>query len=406
MPGDKSISHRALILGAIAEGITEISGLLSGQDCLATMRCLRRMGVEIEHNGDFARISGVGLHGLKKPDSTLYVGNSGTTLRLLTGLLAGQAFYSALDGDASIRKRPMDRVTRPLSCLGAKITGDFAPIVIKGAELKATHYKMPINSAQVKSAILLAALYARGETAVDEPGRGLTRNHTENMMSYMGVSLEVSGKTIKYVGGVPIGREIIIPGDFSSAAFFIVLGVLCAKEGLVIKNAGINPTRTGLIDALRQMGAQIAIENRKMLGNEEAGDIHVKMLPLMPIILQGDIIPRMIDEIPIFAVAALFAPGTTTIKDAAELTIKESNRITSMCMELAKMGAKIEPRPDGMVIHGGFPLNGAVLDSHGDHRVAMALAVAATASQKQVLIKNAQCTDVSFPDFFRYLRES
>jgi len=403
VPGDKSISHRALILGAIAEGVTEIDGFLPGADCLATIDCLRKLGVEIEHSGDMAKVYGVGLHGLKRPTETLYVGNSGTTLRLLAGLLAGQDFDAVLDGDTSIRKRPMDRASLPLSLMGAKISGSHAPISITGSKLKGTYYKMPINSAQVKSAILLAALYAQGETVVEEFALGATRDHTEKMMAHMGICLDISGKIIRHVGGILYGRKISVPGDFSSAAFFIVAGVLMAKNGIVIENVGVNPTRTGLIDALRQMGAQVRIDNVKMLGNEEVGDIFVKKSTLRAVELKGDIVPRMIDEIPIFTVATLFAEGITVIKDAEELAVKESNRIAAMSSELAKMGAKIQPRRDGMVIHGGLELNGTVMDSHGDHRVAMALAIAATAAGSESTIKNTQCVAVSFPGFFQIL---
>jgi len=403
VPGDKSISHRALILGAIAEGITEIEGFLPGEDCLVTINCLQKLGVEIEHSGDAVRIYGVGLHGLQKPKNTLYVGNSGTTMRLLAGLLAGQSFDTVLDGDASIRKRPMDRVIQPLSQMGAKISGNRAPVVIEGTKLRGMSYKMPINSAQVKSAILLAALYAQGETMVEELEPGATRNHTEKMMAHMGICLDISGKIIRYMGGKPRGCGVLVSGDFSSAAFFIVLGVLAAKDGVVIENVGINPTRIGLLDALRQMGADIAINNRKMLGNEEVGDIYVRQSVLEAIELKGGIVPRMIDEIPIFAVASLFAKGTTVISDAGELAIKESNRIVAMSSELAKMGAKIEPRHDGMVIYGGTTLSGAVVDSYNDHRVAMALAIAATVANGQSTIKNARCVDISFPGFFQIL---
>jgi 3-phosphoshikimate 1-carboxyvinyltransferase len=403
VPGDKSISHRALILGAIAEGVTEIEGFLPGEDCLATIDCLGKLGVKIEQSGDVARVFGVGLYGLQKPAETLYVGNSGTTLRLLTGLLAGQNFDCVLDGDASIRRRPMDRVIRPLSQMGAKISGSHAPISIKGAKLRGIHYKMSINSAQVKSAILLAALYGQGETLGEELSYGTTRAHTEKMMAHMGICLDISGKIIRYAGGAPGARKISVPGDISSAAFFFGLGVLMAKDGLMIENVGINPTRTGLIDALRQMGAKIAIDNRKMLGPEETGDIFVKKSALKAIELKGDIVPRMIDEIPIFAVAALFARGTTVIRDAEELALKESNRILAMWSQLAEMGAKIEARHDGMIIHGDAVLNGAVADSHGDHRVAMALAIAATVARAETTIRNTGCIDISFPNFFQIL---
>jgi len=403
VPGDKSISHRALILGAIAEGVTEIEGFLTGDDCLATIDCLRKLGVRIEHSGDAVRIYGVGLHDLKKPDDTLYVGNSGTTLRLLTGLLAGQGFDCVLDGDASIRKRPMDRAILPLLQMGAKISGNHAPIGIKGTKLRGIRYKMPINSAQVKSAVLLAGLYAQGETMVEELSAGVARDHTEKMMMHMGICLDISGKIIRYTGGVPHACKISVPGDFSSAAFFIVAGVLMAKDGLLIENIGINPTRTGLIDALLRMGAQVVIKNRRMLGAEEVGDIFVRKSALRAIELKGGIVPRMIDEIPIFAVAALFAEGVTVIRDAEELAVKESNRIMAMSVELAKMGAKIEAQRDGMVINGGPDLSGAVVNSHSDHRIAMALAIVATTAKGETTIRDAHCVGISFPCFFQIL---
>ena len=390
MPGDKSISHRALILGAIAWGETNIAGFLPGEDCLATARCLGQLGVDVNIHGNTARITGRGLRSMRPPQGVLDVGNSGTTLRLLTGLLAGQRFDSVLDGDESIRRRPMDRVVMPLTQMGAKIEGNFAPIHIMGVQLQGIHYKMPINSAQVKSAIMLAGLYAKGETRIEEPGYGLTRNHTEIMMEYMG------GRNLQ-------GREIIVPGDFSSAAFFIVAGVLMAEDGLTIENVGVNPTRTGLLDALGRMGAHIEVKNHRVVCGEEVGDIFVKKSVLKGVVVAGDVVPRMIDEVPIFAVAALFAEGATIIQDAGELAVKESNRIAAMTGELGKMGAKIEARQDGMIIHGGHPLYGAAVDSHKDHRVAMALAVAALMARGHSVIQDAGCVGVSFPGFFGVL---
>ena len=394
MPGDKSVSHRALILGAVAEGVTEACGFLAGEDCLATAECLRQLGVVIEQEGSKARVIGRGLGGLLPPENVLYVGNSGTTLRLLTGLLAGQKFDSVLDGDASIRRRPMDRVNVPLSLMGARILGDFAPVRIEGAKLQAIHYKMPINSAQVKSAILLAGLYAQGETVVEELGAGLTRNHTENMLEYM---KKTGDKGL-------IGRKIVVPGDFSSAAFFIVAACLLGDEkGLLIENVGLNPTRTGLLDALECMGSQIEVKNHKMTGGEEVGDVFVQKSSLAAITLEGDAVPRMIDEVPVFAVAACLARGVTVIKDAGELAVKESNRIAAMAGELGKMGAKIEQRADGMIIHGGQQLRGAVVESFEDHRVAMALAMAGLAARGETVIRGAECVNVSFPGFFEML---
>jgi len=396
MPGDKSISHRALILGAIADGITEISGFLSGDDCLATASCLRAMGVRIELNGDAAQVYGQGLRGLKPSCTVLDVGNSGITLRLLTGLLAGQHFDSTLDGDASIHKRPMDRVVTPLRLMGADIKGmgDFVPITIKGRNLRGIRYQMPLNSAQVKSAILLAGLYAQGNTHVVELGEGLTRNHTEKMLRYMQKNGEICLN----------GRKIAVPGDFSSAAYFIAAGLLLAdKNGVLIENVGINPTRTGFLDAVTAMDGHVEVRNRRLLGHEEVGDIFVRHSreTLKGIVLQGDIVPRMIDEVPIFAVLASMAKGVTQIRDASELAVKESNRIAVMADELGKMGVRIEQHPDGMTITGDATLTGTVVDSHGDHRAAMSLAVAAMVAHGKTVIQNAECVDVSFPDFFR-----
>ena len=389
MPGDKSISHRALILGAIAEGITEIKGFLPSEDCLATAQCLRQMGIKIDIDGDFARVHGQGLHGLSAPKDVLYVGNSGTTLRLLTGLLSGQKFNSIIDGDQSIRKRPMDRVIIPLTEMGAKIKSSdgFAPIHITGSKLRGISYKMQINSAQVKSAIMLAGLYAEGKTAVQEAKPGLTRNHTEIMLRHMGKN-------------VPRGTFFDIPGDFSSAAFFIVAGLLLADDGLLIENVGINPTRTGLLDALAQMGADIQLQSKMRLGGEDVADILVKKSPLKGIVLQGGLVARMIDEVPIFAVAAMFAKGVTIICDAQELAVKESNRIETVAAEFSKMGAKIAATEDGMVIDGGHNICAAVVDSRGDHRIAMSLAIAALNAQGQSVITNTECVNTSFPSFF------
>jgi len=384
VPGDKSISHRALILGAINKGKLHINNFLMGDDCLATAMCLMQMGIEIEINKNDVVVNGRGLHGFSAPKDVLYAGNSGTTLRLLTGLLAGQNFNSIIDGDDSLRQRPMDRVILPLTQMGANIDGNFAPIKIFGTKLRGIHYKMPINSAQVKSAIMLAGLYADGETAVEELGCNLIRNHTEIMIDYL-----KSG-----------GSTIYVPGDFSSAAFLIAAGLLLADEGLMIKDVGVNSTRTGLLDALSQMGADINLLNKRNISGEDIADIYVKKSRLQGIALQANIVPRMIDEVPIFAVLSLFAEGKTIIRNAAELKIKESNRIETMTTELKKLGANIAATNDGMEIYGGFPLHGAELYSHADHRVAMSLAIAALASRGPSLIKNAACVDISFPGFF------
>ncbi|MCL2350182.1 MAG: 3-phosphoshikimate 1-carboxyvinyltransferase, partial [Defluviitaleaceae bacterium] len=376
------------------EGITEIEGFLNGEDNMATVACLRQMGVNIEINKDYARIGGVGKKGLRPPKDVLYCGNSGTTMRLLCGLLAGQEFDSILSGDESLQKRPMKRVIQPLELMGACISAQKDGLHIKGRHLVGIDYKMPIHSAQVKSAIILAGLYAQGKTNVIELGEGLTRNHTENMMHYM------------IQDGVLKSRKISVPGDFSSAAFFVVLGLLMANEGLMIKGVGLNPTRTGLLTALRAMGGHIQTTIHHEIGGEAVGDIFVKKSRLKAIDLKGDLVPLMIDEIPIFAVAAAFATGTTTIQDAGELAIKESNRIVTISQELAKMGAKIAPTQEGLVIDGVESLHGAELDSHGDHRVAMAMAIAANSAQTPSTIKNAECMNISFPGFEQVLISS
>ena len=395
VPGDKSISHRALILGALACGVTEVSGFLAGEDCLATARCLGQMGVEIEFTGEGVRVLGRGLHGLAAPGDVLYVGNSGTTIRLLAGLLAGQNFNAVLDGDASIRRRPMDRVVRPLAMMGAKIKGDFAPLHVEGARLRGINYQMPLNSAQVKSAILLAGLYARGRTVVRELGAGLTRDHTEIMIEHM-----------RSAEGKLLGRGIVVPGDFSSAAFFIVAGLLLADEGgLLLEGVGVNPTRTGMLEALAAMGARIEVRRRRWANGEEIGDVFVRRSRLRGIVLEGGLVPRMIDEVPVFAVAAAFAEGVTVIRDAGELAVKESNRIDAMAAGLGKMGARVEQRVDGMSIQGGGVLRGAVVESYGDHRVAMALGVAALGACGETIIRDAGCVDVSFPGFFEVLND-
>ena len=391
VPGDKSISHRAVILGAIAQGITQIHGFLRGHDNLATISCLRQLGVNFEENveDNVLQVEGVGLHGLKPPKDILFCGNSGTTMRLLCGLLAGQNFDSVLNGDNSLRNRPMERVAIPLRLMGAEIetAGGKAPIKIGGRPLTGVNYQMPIYSAQVKSAILLAGLYAKGKTIVTEPTPGLTRNHTEIML-----------ENWQHLGG-----NIHICGDFSSAAFFIVLGLLLADNGITIQNVGLNPTRTGLLSVLQNMGGNIRASITKIEGGEAVGDIFVKKSKLHSINLSGNQIPLMIDEIPIFAVATLFAEGTTIISDAEELAVKESNRLKTITEELTKMGAEITAHNQGMVIRGGQKIRGATLNSHGDHRIAMSLAIAATVAQGPSIIQDAHCADISFPHFYKTL---
>jgi 3-phosphoshikimate 1-carboxyvinyltransferase len=398
VPGDKSISHRAAILGAIAEGITEITGFLVSKDTMATVNCLRQLGVKIEI-GQITKIHGVGLYGLQRPKSPLNCGNSGTTMRLLAGLLAGQKFDSVLIGDESLQSRPMERIIRPLSLMGAKIESNDgrAPLKIRGMKLNAINYQMTLHSAQVKSTIRLASLYARGHTEIIELKPGLIRNHTENLLFHMGYPNTLQA------------QKITIPGDFSSAAFFIVAGLILAKDGLTIENVGLNPTRIGLLAVLKAMGGLIEVRGQRSEVRELVGDIYVQKSGLRAVRVQGDEIPLMIDELPILAVAAAFACGTTVIKDAAELKVKESNRLNVMVGELSKLGVDIHETADGMIIHGGKALRGANLDSHGDHRIAMALAIAASAADGAnkadgvSTLKNADCVNISFPSFFEVL---
>ena len=404
VPGDKSISHRAVLLGAIAEGTTLIHGFLKGEDCLSTISCFEKMGVKTEIKGTDVTVYGRGINGLCAPKETLYTGNSGTTTRLLCGLLAGQDFECVLDGDASIRKRPMKRVAYPLSLMGADITCEnegFCPIHIKPAKLNGIEYTLPVASAQLKSALLLAGLYANGKTVITEPEK--SRNHTETMLKMFGCAPEVCGKTITVTGEARLyATEINVPGDISSAAFFMVAGLICKNSEILIKNVGINETRTGILDILVKMGGNITLLNKKENGGEPVCDMLIKSSPLYGTEIGGEIIPALIDEIPVLAVAAAFAEGTTVIKDAAELKVKESDRIKTVCNMLETAGAKVTPTDDGMIIEGGAPLHGGVFEPHGDHRLAMASAVLAKAAGESE-ITGAECADISYPGFYEQL---
>ncbi len=404
VPGDKSISHRAVLLGAIAEGKTVIHGFLNGEDCLSTISCFEKMGVKTEINGTTVTVYGRGINGLIAPQEVLYTGNSGTTTRLLCGLLAGQIFECVLDGDSSIRKRPMKRVSYPLSLMGADIACEnenFCPIHIKPSKLHGIEYTLPVASAQLKSALLLAGLYAGGKTVITEPEK--SRNHTETMLGMFGCKPEVVDKTVTVTGGVKLySTEVNVPGDISSAAFFMVAGAICKNSEILIKNVGINETRTGILDVLLKMGADITLMNKKENGGEPVCDMLVKSSPLCGTEIGGEIIPSLIDEIPIIAVAAAFANGTTVIKDAAELKVKESDRIKTVCNMLKAAGASVTPTDDGMIIEGGTPLHGATFEPHGDHRLAMASAVLAAASGESEIL-NAECADVSYPGFYTQL---
>ncbi|MCP8968762.1 3-phosphoshikimate 1-carboxyvinyltransferase [Ectobacillus ponti] len=407
VPGDKSISHRAVMFGAIAEGTTTISGFLPGEDCLSTISCFRKLGVEIRQEGDYVEVQGTGLHGLQEPDEVLDVGNSGTTIRLMLGVLANTPFHSCLIGDKSIAKRPMKRVTVPLKQMGAQIDGreggQYTPISIRGGNVKGMHYVSPVASAQVKSAVLLAGLQGDGVTAVTEPEK--SRDHTERMLRAFGCEVQVDGMTVSVQGGQQLhATHIEVPGDISSAAFFLVAGAVVPNSRIKLQKVGLNPTRTGILEVLQQMGASITIENVQNEDFEPYGDVTVEYSSLRGVEIGGDVIPRLIDEIPILALAAAQAEGTTVIKDAAELKVKETNRIDTVVDELKKLGAHIEATPDGMIIHGRTPLRGASVSSHGDHRIGMMLGIAACLADGEMLIENSEAAAVSYPTFFAELQ--
>lgn len=405
VPGDKSISHRALMLAAIAEGKSRISNLLMGKDVKSTWKCLTQMGARIERSGKEITVSGTGLKGLQKPEDCLDAGNSGTTVRLLSGLCAARPFETCLTGDESLRKRPMKRVVDPLISMGAdiKTTGNgYLPMTIRGGELKSIVYKSPVASAQVKSCILLAGLFANGITSVKEPAR--SRDHTERMLKCFGAVPEVKGLEVIIQGpGHLKGCDIFVPGDISSAAFFIVAGLLIRNSELLIKNVGMNPTRTGLIDVLGRMGAEIQFLNYRIQNEEPLCDIVARSNKLKAANIGGSLIPKLIDELPLLAVAATQAEGTTIISDAQELRVKESDRIETVAENLMKMGARLEIREDGFVIPGPQTLKGADLDSYGDHRIAMAFSIAGLIAQGETVIRNTECAEISFPDFFNVL---
>jgi len=450
VPGDKSISHRAVMLGALAEGTTHIEGFLTAEDCLHTLQCIRSLGVTVQTEdeqrskqeqqvgwlistaqADLAEstevngwvenpmpagmrilIEGKGLGGLQEPEEVLDAGNSGTTLRLLSGILAGQSFTSFLTGDASLCKRPMERITIPLRKMGAQIMGrrggSWAPLAIRGGKLQAISYQLPVASAQVKSALLLAGLFAPGWTEVSEPA--LSRNHTELMLEAFGTEVEKepqgAGMRVR-VKGFPTlqAQKVSVPGDLSSAAFLLVAGAIVPAAKLTIKSVGLNPTRDGIIEVLQAMGAKLRITEVQQIAGELRGTIEVESSALQGISVGGEMIPRLIDEIPLVAVAGLFARGVTEIRDAAELKVKESNRLLAICEGLSRLGGRVEELSDGLRIYGGHPLYGASCRSFGDHRIAMALAVAALCAQGTTVLEGAEAVDISFPGFWRLLEE-
>ncbi len=402
IPGDKSISHRAVMLGSLAKGTTRVKNFLMGDDCLATIKCFEQMGVTIDQGEDIT-IYGNGLKGLKKPAQPLDVGNSGTTIRLLSGILAGQNFSTTISGDDSIESRPMNRIMTPLKQMNAAITASrdesYAPLHLEPSKLKNTLYNSPVASAQVKSAVLLAGLYAEGETSVVEPV--LSRNHTELMLKGFGAHVK-SEDTKATVTGFPDlqGLDINIPGDISSAAFFLVAGLIVPDSEIYMENVGVNPTRAGIITVLQDMGGDITLHNERLECGEPVCDITVRSSKLTGTTVSGDIIPTLIDELPVIAVAACFAKGTTTIADAKELKVKECDRIAVMTTELKKMGADITAKEDGMVIEGVGTLKVAAIETHGDHRVAMSFAIAGLVSEGETIIHNSECVNISFPQFF------
>lgn len=399
VPGDKSISHRAVMLGALADGTTHISGFLKGADCLSTIDCFRAMGIGIEIDADNVTVHGKGLHGLKKPEKMLYTGNSGTTTRLLCGILSGQPFDTEITGDASICRRPMGRVTKPLALMGADIENEYCPLKIHGTKLRGIDYNMTVASAQVKTALILAGLYAEGETVIHEIEK--SRDHTELMLSAMGANINVDGLTVTIGKTTSLkAQDILVPGDISSAAFFMVLGAVMPDSEILIKNVGINPTRTGIIDVMRKMGADMEILNERTAAGESVADILVRSSRLKGTEIGGAIIPRLIDELPVIATAAVFAEGTTVIRDAQELKVKETNRIRAVVDEFSKCGIDIEETDDGMIIKGGKEISGADFKTYGDHRMAMSLAILAQLAHGKSTLDDSGCVDVSYPGFF------
>lgn len=408
IPGDKSISHRAIMFGALADGTTEITNFLQGADCLSTISCFRAMGVDIENHTDRVIIHGVGLHGLKASSQMLDVGNSGTTTRLISGILAGQPFTSTLNGDASIQKRPMKRIMDPLTQMGANIrslnNNGCAPLEIRGGSLHGIHYQSPVASAQVKSCILLAGLYADDVTSVTEPV--LSRNHTELMLSGFGASITSVGTTATIEPEPQLhGQEIAVPGDISSAAYWIAAGLAVPNSELLLKNVGINPTRDGILRVVETMGADITRENVHTVSGELVCDLIVRSSSLHGTTVSGELIPTLIDEIPVIAVLACFADGETVIRDAQELKVKESNRIDTVVEGLLAMSADAIATDDGMIIRGGKPLHGATIDSHLDHRIAMSFAVAGLMCDTPTTILNADSVEISYPDFYESLHK-
>jgi 3-phosphoshikimate 1-carboxyvinyltransferase len=408
IPGDKSISHRSVMFGAIANGTTTVTNFLKGEDCLSTISCFQKLGVKIEETGDSLVIEGKGWDHLTEPSSVLNVGNSGTTIRLMLGLLSGRPMHTTFIGDDSIGKRPMKRVITPLREMGAILdgrnNGDYTPLSLRGGGLRPISYQLPIASAQVKSSIILAALQAKGTTTIVEPVQ--TRDHTERMIRQFGGHIETDNLTITVSGPQTLkGTQVNVPGDISSAAFFLVAGAIVEEGKILLRNVGLNPTRTGIIDVLNKMGAKMTIHPNNEEEFEPVGDITIEPSHLIGTVIEGDLIPRLIDEVPIIALLATQANGKTIIKDAEELKVKETNRIDTVVNELLKLGADITATDDGMIINGPTKLHGSVVSSHGDHRIGMMLAVASLICTGELTLEEADAIAVSYPNFFSDLSQ-
>ncbi|MGM8211613.1 3-phosphoshikimate 1-carboxyvinyltransferase [Virgibacillus sp. W0430] len=406
IPGDKSISHRAIMLGSLAKGTTIVENFLAGEDCLNTISSFQALGVTIDRQGTRVTINSAGATNFKEPTEPLYFGNSGTTARLMIGLLSGFPFLSVIYGDPFLTVRPMDRVVVPLKSMGAKIdgraNGSMLPLTIRGGATKGITYTLPVKSAQVKSALLLAGLFAEGTTTVIEPT--LTRNHTENMLKAFGADIQVTHNEIKISNKNSLqATDVQVPGDISSAAFFIVAAAIVPGSSLVLKSVGLNKTRTGIIDLLLQMGAHITISNEKTIGGEQLGDISIVYTKLKAVDIEGDIIPRLIDEIPIIALLATQAEGTTTIRDAKELRVKETDRIAAVVDVLTTLGAPIEATEDGMIIHGKAELSGGKVSTYNDHRIAMLGAISSLITKEAVVLDDISSIAVSYPQFFEHM---
>ena len=413
--GDKSISHRALLLNSLASGVATISNVCDGDDRDAMLRCLRGLGVRIRRNpsddgaasGDSFTVFGHGPYGLREPDTVLDAGNSGTAMRLIAGLLAAHPFFSVISGDRSLRSRPMDRVVRPLGQMGAEIMGRgqdaLAPLAIRGGELKGIDYAMPVASAQLKSCLLIAGLFARGQTTIHEPAA--SRDHTERLLQVMGADVETDGLTVTVSRSDLFPMNVRVPGDISTSAFWLVLGCCHPNASIKIRRVGINPRRTGVLDVLQAMGAKVSIENVKEDGGEPSADLTAESSQLQATEIRGDIIPRVIDELPVLALAACFAEGTTVIRDAHELRVKESDRIRATVNGLTRLGAQVEERTDGMVIHGTGKLTGGECQSYGDHRIAMTMGIAGLLAQGETGVSGAEAASVSYPGFWDALND-